>query len=420
MCAGTLQLLTAPYHVHERAGENAQREDADYAEVRRAAQAKKPLPRVTWRPERIGARTCRPYVISTARRGEFHVDRRIPAELDARHLPAERLSRRATRQQEHRERRKQKEQRKERKSARVHTKLSIAPRVYSEDMISARTILFLIGAVVIVGVIALGATLFAPKEPEGPRTSGTWGSDYARDPSLLPEEQPYEEGLASGNFSSQSGMLPTFAFASPFNRSAALRAATGTDPFAGLSTYLSTLGQGNANGTNGGNGFDLSQFFSFTIGGASPGGRTDIQEVLYGYGNTAGTAIKALDSLSADTNEKLAAFLEEPSDATAEGVSTVAARLTATGERLIAAGEAPSQIAEQIAALAERYADAGVSLELLAEARSDDALLTAIEAYGEKAQALASAFVAVADVFADQGVRFEEGDAGSIFMFSGF
>lgn len=283
-------------------------------------------------------------------------------------------------------------------------------------MVSWRIIFFLAAALGVLILIVLGASLFAPQEDGQLRSVGTWNSDHTQGTLGTEGAATSEEVGNTGTFDATNNTLPTFSFASAFDRAGALGAEEG-DPLASLYSYLNTFAGSNSG--SGQSGTSAEGGFSFNLGAKKQTGPSAEQLVLYYYGNRAGESVRTLDSLSSDSNARLSTFFENPSSETAEGVLLVASRIKNAGKGITNAGEAPAIIADKMNALAARYADTANALGALAEEHEEEAIVEAIGEYTVAVEALGGAFVAVVDAFAQQGVRFEESDAGSVFTFGG-
>lgn len=177
--------------------------------------------------------------------------------------------------------------------------------------------------------------------------------------------------------------------------------------------------------------------------------RTAEQKVLFSYGNTAGSLIKAFEDTHRDTSKILKTFFDTHTDTSkAAGIPEIAgtyARLTGsippvsgneTGAssaakvqaiseeyiRLSAAigniREVPPQAETANAKLAQGYAGVAQGLSKLSQAGNDTQLLEAISAYNATADEFIKNYVFLVKLFSAYGVKFGANDPGAVFSFS--
>lgn len=147
--------------------------------------------------------------------------------------------------------------------------------------------------------------------------------------------------------------------------------------------------------------------------------RTPEQQLLYAYGNDAGSYIQTYE----DTNRGAPTALRDQAEdrqnpQKAQAVRLVAAAMRTAGESLRGMESVPASVRTVHDALAASYIEAGARLAKVTDATGDDAFIAAITAYNEAADVLVGHYVSLATHFALSGVKFLPGDPGSIFTFT--
>jgi len=159
------------------------------------------------------------------------------------------------------------------------------------------------------------------------------------------------------------------------------------------------------------------QLFS-TETNAAPA-RSDIQQALYAYGNTAGSSIKTYELLHPNASAIVQRFFDDRKSA-ASGVALkrLADDIKGVGTDLKKAGGVPAPAAVAHGALADSYIDLGEKLVAIPSAQTDDALLKKIDIYENAVQLYAKNYTALVLLFSKNGVSFRSDEPGSVFMFS--
>ena len=144
------------------------------------------------------------------------------------------------------------------------------------------------------------------------------------------------------------------------------------------------------------------------------------QRDLYNYGNEAGSSIELFSSIWAPVQANIhRSFVEDRSNA------EKATSLKRLGDALVEVGLSLSYmefipIAMKTAHrdLATTYQEVGEKTILIADARTDDELLTAIEAYNVSADEFLRAYLSVSTVFNLNSVTFSDVDPGRMFVYT--
>ena len=149
--------------------------------------------------------------------------------------------------------------------------------------------------------------------------------------------------------------------------------------------------------------------------------RSETQLALYNYGNDAGTPIELYATLWGSTQAFIhRGFVEDRSDPEkvaellrlADGLSDVAASLKEL-ENIQA------QVTKQRARLVKAYEAMAEKTRAIAGAKTDDAVLAAVESYNTTADDFLIAYLSVASVFSLNGVTFSPEESGRVFVYSG-
>ena len=146
---------------------------------------------------------------------------------------------------------------------------------------------------------------------------------------------------------------------------------------------------------------------------------TQAQEDLYNYGNDIGSTIQTFE----DTHLSMSQILKDQMEDRENPEKIVAVVHIGTdyvslGKNLEHADPIPAQVAAAHMAVAKSYQDLGAKLSLVAQARTNEALLSAITTYNASADAFSKNFVALATIFSASGVTFAPTEGGSVFMFT--
>jgi len=147
--------------------------------------------------------------------------------------------------------------------------------------------------------------------------------------------------------------------------------------------------------------------------------RTDLQQQLYDYGNDAGGYIQSYDNSHRAVVQTLTdEIADRYNDEKDQAVRDVGDALIAVGTHLESIDPVPSVAASDNAALAKSYEDIGAKLKAVPDAKTDQQLLSAVEAYDTAADSFTKRYVALAQLFSGAGVQFGSADPGSVFTFT--
>lgn len=153
--------------------------------------------------------------------------------------------------------------------------------------------------------------------------------------------------------------------------------------------------------------------------GSSASARTDIQQALYLYGNTAGTYIKNYEQANPHDVATIQTYFDNrASAASATSLKQLAADLGAIGTNLKKVADVPAPIATTHEALADSYIDMGTKLAALPEAQSNGDTVKAVLTYDSAVDTYVRAYNALALAFETYGVSFGTSDSGSVFTFT--
>jgi hypothetical protein len=145
---------------------------------------------------------------------------------------------------------------------------------------------------------------------------------------------------------------------------------------------------------------------------------TDAQKNIHTYGNAAGTIVQSLESANINAHTDLTDFFTHPNTDTAEKVTTIGENLKQAGRALRAIGSVPADVQVANEELAAAYQKAGDSIIAVAALRTDADIVSALDIYNTHVENVGAAFVALVTLFKKQGIRFEDTEAGSAFVFT--
>jgi hypothetical protein len=147
--------------------------------------------------------------------------------------------------------------------------------------------------------------------------------------------------------------------------------------------------------------------------------RSPIQQSLYNYGNEVGSYIQSYEQQHPDQTRVLKDQLEDRDNPSkVEAVVRLGRDLSGIGTSLLGMEDVPSVVSTAHTKVAKSYQTMGQNLKLVPEARSNEALLSAIKTYNASADVFAKDFVALVSFFSTYGVTFGPEDAGSVFTFT--
>lgn len=198
---------------------------------------------------------------------------------------------------------------------------------------------------------------------------------------------------------------------------------TGTDPFdyEALLASLSAPKKGSANATTSS---DISLAYSFIPQGlvsipAPTRERTDVQQKLFEYGNSAGSSIQSYEVLHRNDSQKLRDQAEDRQNVEkAETARAIARSMQDLGESLARMEDVPGEIRPNHEKLARAYITIGINLAKVPDAQGDEAFIAAIQSYNASVEAFIRSYVSVAETFSAHGVTFAQHEPGSAFVFT--
>ena len=191
-----------------------------------------------------------------------------------------------------------------------------------------------------------------------------------------------------------------------------------------MGAFLALLSQPTPKSTDGGTAGGTAEAYSFIPRGLISTStlvakRTALQDELFQYGNDAGGYIQSYE----DTHRSISQILtDEIADRyNAQKVANV----KAIGDALIEVGKnlqemegVPTIAVKANAALATSYIEIGTKLKLVADAKTDKELLSAVQTYNTAADTFTGRYIGLAQLFSGAGVLFAPGDTGSVFTFT--
>ncbi len=147
--------------------------------------------------------------------------------------------------------------------------------------------------------------------------------------------------------------------------------------------------------------------------------RTASQQALYDWGNDTGSYIQSFESQNRTMVQVLKSHAEDRTDeAKAASLMKLAASMKELGSSIGRMDSVPAAAQGVNEKLATAYTTAGGGLERIAESSTDKGFIEAVQAYNGSAESVVRAFIAVSALFSASGVKFDAGDAGSVFLFS--
>jgi hypothetical protein len=148
--------------------------------------------------------------------------------------------------------------------------------------------------------------------------------------------------------------------------------------------------------------------------------RSQVEELIYQYGNEVGEYIELYESTHRNNAAILKNQIEDRGNAEkAAAVRSIGADLRALGTSIERIETVPDIFSHAQGALADSYIEAGGKLAAVADANGDQAFIAAINSYNAAAESLIKNYVAMATLFSVNNIRFKPADAGRVFMFSG-
>lgn len=147
--------------------------------------------------------------------------------------------------------------------------------------------------------------------------------------------------------------------------------------------------------------------------------RTDTQQTLHTYGNTAGAHIQKYEQLHSND----VAVVQDYFDARNNAGRTIALRQLADdlkniGVGLKAIGNVPAPLVSIHSALADSYVEIGEKLATIPSVTNDTDLVKAILAYDDAVEANVKQYVALVLKFSQSKITFAPDEPGSVFMFA--
>lgn len=172
--------------------------------------------------------------------------------------------------------------------------------------------------------------------------------------------------------------------------------------------------------------FTLSDVYSFLPGGlisttSQTERKTLRQRTLFDYGNEVGSYVESFRDFNRNQSNTLRQFLEDTgSETKAEAVRDLGNAFQRLGRDLARMDNVPSDIETEHLTFARGYETLGELLLQVAEARDDEALLSAIQTYNAAADEFAESYLTLITIFSINEVEFNSYDSGRMFTFSSF
>lgn len=165
----------------------------------------------------------------------------------------------------------------------------------------------------------------------------------------------------------------------------------------------------------------VPQFNTLSSASSESPARTPAQEAIYVYGNAAGSIIKEYEATHQNAVQVIATQSTDRSSAhKAQALRDLGAAISKIGTDMKKIADVPTDATEVHAQFADRYVRAGELLAKMADAKSDEPYVAAINAYNASVSALIEQHIALATYFSLAGVHFSSSDGGSVFSFGGF
>lgn len=168
---------------------------------------------------------------------------------------------------------------------------------------------------------------------------------------------------------------------------------------------------------------DLYQFIPKNIGALGVSDHTQMnkaQRDLYNYGNEAGSSVELFSSIWAPVQANIhRSFVEDRSNVEkSTSLKRLGSALVEVGLSMEYMELIPLPMKTAHRDLATAYKNVGEKTILIADARTDDELLTAIDAYNASADEFLRAFLSVSTVFNLNSVSFSDVDPGRVFVYT--
>lgn len=156
--------------------------------------------------------------------------------------------------------------------------------------------------------------------------------------------------------------------------------------------------------------------FSTTTEGQT---RTEAVQRLFDYGNELGSLVQAYETMHQNTSQIATDHLADRTNPEKiAALKQVGDDIILLGKRINAMEEVPASATQAHKALAAGYQDVGAALKVVADARSDQQLLDAVNAYNATMDKLTPRYIAMVTLFSMRNVSFTASDPGSVFSFS--
>ena len=147
--------------------------------------------------------------------------------------------------------------------------------------------------------------------------------------------------------------------------------------------------------------------------------RSPLQQSLFDWGNDAGSSIQSFEAQNRTITQVLKDHAEDRHDplkiAALKKLGDSMQELGGSFSRMDAVPSAARGVNDKLAAA---YSAAGGGLAMVANTATDKGFIEAVIAYNGNAEAVMRAFIAISALFSANGVKFDPGDAGSVFLFS--
>ena len=148
--------------------------------------------------------------------------------------------------------------------------------------------------------------------------------------------------------------------------------------------------------------------------------RTPTQNVLYAYGNEAGSYIQVFEERNRDMTRVLKDQFEDRQDAPKKAAFLgLADSLAGVGDVLLTIEDVPELAKNANSKLAESYRTIGAKLARVPDAQTDTEIIEAMLAYNASVEEFIKNYVTLATLFSLSGVTFRGDEPGSVFMFTG-
>lgn len=151
----------------------------------------------------------------------------------------------------------------------------------------------------------------------------------------------------------------------------------------------------------------------------TPVSRTPSQQALYIYGNQAGLVVLSFENAHADMADVLKTWTENRGSASATtNAKLIATDMSAVGDQLLALPNVPSSAVAANQNLAKGYKTAAQQLLTVLGGGSESGLVDSMKTYNASADDFTRSYIALIDLFSQNGVTFSPSDTGSAFAFS--